>query len=183
MEEEGVWRTIRGRRIFIKEGQDLKSALKESNKFDNLDKTNKKDIINKFVEKKKSNNKIDYKTDHQKAVEEFDKDIYPDNDTYDIETKKAVSFDNGYQATFWQTGDNYSNSEYNRLTEEMLKLSSDGKSYAGKFGGKPEISFHFNDLTTAVKIMEKYNQVSIWDWQFQTEIKNQRYEKGKGNDY
>ena len=58
----------------------------------------------------------------------------------------------------------------------MLKQSSDGKSYAGKFGGKPEISFHFNDLTTAVKIMEKYNQVSIWDWQFGTEIKNQKYE-------
>lgn len=30
----GVWRTVGGRRIFIKEGQDLSSAMKESGKFD-----------------------------------------------------------------------------------------------------------------------------------------------------
>ena len=33
MEENGVWRTVGGRRIFIKEGQDLASAMKESKKF------------------------------------------------------------------------------------------------------------------------------------------------------
>ena len=35
MEENGVWRTVGGRRIFIKEGQDLASAMKESGKFEN----------------------------------------------------------------------------------------------------------------------------------------------------
>ena len=34
MEENGVWRTVGGRRIFIKEGQDLSSAMKESGKFE-----------------------------------------------------------------------------------------------------------------------------------------------------
>ena len=29
----GVWRTVGGRRIFIKDGQDLASAMKESGKF------------------------------------------------------------------------------------------------------------------------------------------------------
>ena len=33
--ENGVWRTVGGRRIFIKEGQDLASAMKESGKFKN----------------------------------------------------------------------------------------------------------------------------------------------------
>lgn len=33
MEENGVWRTVGGRRIFIKDGQDLASAMKESGKF------------------------------------------------------------------------------------------------------------------------------------------------------
>lgn len=33
MEEKGVWKTIGGRRVFIKEGQDLASAMKESGKF------------------------------------------------------------------------------------------------------------------------------------------------------
>ena len=32
----GVWRTVGGRRIFIKDGQDLASAMKESGKFKNL---------------------------------------------------------------------------------------------------------------------------------------------------
>ena len=31
----GVWRTVGGRRIFIKDGQDLASAMKESGKFNN----------------------------------------------------------------------------------------------------------------------------------------------------
>ena len=34
MEENGVWRTVGGRRIFIKDGQDLASAMKESGKFE-----------------------------------------------------------------------------------------------------------------------------------------------------
>ena len=45
MEEKGVWRTISGRRIFIKEGQDLKSAMNESNKFKNIDKWQMKKSI------------------------------------------------------------------------------------------------------------------------------------------
>ena len=35
-EERGVWRTIKGRRVFIREGEDLASAMKRSGKFDNL---------------------------------------------------------------------------------------------------------------------------------------------------
>ena len=34
----GVWRTVGGRRIFIKDGQDLASAMKESGKFELLPK-------------------------------------------------------------------------------------------------------------------------------------------------
>ena len=34
MSEEGTWRTIRGRRIFIKKGQSLREAMSESGKFD-----------------------------------------------------------------------------------------------------------------------------------------------------
>lgn len=35
-ETDGVWRTVRGRRIFIRKGEDLASAMKRSGKFDNL---------------------------------------------------------------------------------------------------------------------------------------------------
>lgn len=43
MLEGGVWRTIAGRRVFIKEGQSLTDAMKESGKFKESGKTNKKD--------------------------------------------------------------------------------------------------------------------------------------------
>lgn len=54
MEENGVWRTVGGRRIFIKEGQDLASAMKESGKFKTAEK--KKQSQNKEDERK---NKIE----------------------------------------------------------------------------------------------------------------------------
>ena len=38
--EDGVWRTVGGRRIFIKDGQSLSDAMKKSGKF----KLEKKDI-------------------------------------------------------------------------------------------------------------------------------------------
>ena len=40
-EEKGVWRTVSGRRIFIKEGQSLSSAMKESGKFKGIAKKSK----------------------------------------------------------------------------------------------------------------------------------------------
>lgn len=39
----GVWRTIGGRKVFIKDGQDLASAMKESGKFKSANKISKKD--------------------------------------------------------------------------------------------------------------------------------------------
>lgn len=43
MEENGVCRTVGGRRIFIKDGQDLASAMKESGKFSKKQIEDKKD--------------------------------------------------------------------------------------------------------------------------------------------
>ena len=46
MDEKGVWRTIKGRRVFIKEGQSLTEAMRASGKFDNLPQEYKKgDIV------------------------------------------------------------------------------------------------------------------------------------------
>ncbi len=55
MEENGVWRTVGGRRIFIKEGQDLASAMKESGKF-NQDNKN----IQTKIKKELDNNVKEY---------------------------------------------------------------------------------------------------------------------------
>lgn len=52
MAEKGVWRTIRGRRVFIKEGQSLQDAMKESGKFDNLDNKKPSEMTDEEREKR-----------------------------------------------------------------------------------------------------------------------------------
>lgn len=45
--ENGVWRTVRGRRIFIKDGQSLTEAMKESGKFGKISTlNNRKNLVN-----------------------------------------------------------------------------------------------------------------------------------------
>ena len=73
--------------------------------------------------------------------------------------------------TFWQIGDDYTNVEYMRKVNEFLRVSSDGRTAAGKFGGSPEISFHVPDRATALRLARKYNQISVWDWEKADEIK------------
>lgn len=52
--EDGVWRTVRGRRIFIKEGQSLTEAMRDSGKFEKpsetLSKYKNKDEFIEYVE-------------------------------------------------------------------------------------------------------------------------------------
>lgn len=107
---------------------------------------------------------------HKDAVSKLSGSEYADG-TYDISTMAPVEYDSGYQVTFSQIGDDYSDAEYANCVNEFLAVSSDGKTLAGKFEGTPEVSFHCNDKATAVKLAEKYNQISIWDWGTCDEIK------------
>lgn len=107
---------------------------------------------------------------HRQAVSRLSSSAYEDG-TYDINTMQQVSYDSGFQVTFSQIGDNYSDSEYAEKVNEFLAVSSDGKTMAGKFEGTPEISFHCSDRDTAVRLAQKYNQISIWDWGACDEIK------------
>lgn len=173
----GRWRTVGGRRIFIRDKEGLVSAMKRSGKFT---KKQKSDIIDstKNVGKGKSE---DIAKDVKSKVKEISSDKYEDG-TYDINTKKAVEFNDGYQATFQQLGDKYTDKEFGELINKYSSMT-DGKVYAGKFGGSPEVSFHFKNEKDAIEICEKYNQVSYWDWKTMSEIKNKKYKKGRGNDY
>ena len=67
-ESDGVWRTVGGRRIFIKTGQSLESAMKESGKFKNKSKAEK---MNETMDKRqKIIEKLDKETEE---LEEYDK--------------------------------------------------------------------------------------------------------------
>lgn len=108
--------------------------------------------------------------EHKKAIEELSKDKYQDG-TYNISNYKIVEYDDGYQVTFCQIGDNYSAKEYDYLVSQFREFSSDGIVSAGKFESTPEISFHVASREQAVSLAKKYNQISIWDWKNCDEIK------------
>ncbi len=64
MFEDGVWRTVGGRKIFIKNGVDLKTAMKESGKF-------KK---NEIKDKKQDNKEDDLKeNNNEEKIKELEK--------------------------------------------------------------------------------------------------------------
>ena len=63
----GVWRTVGGRRIFIKDGQDLASAMKESGKFEQ-----KENQTKDGKSQKDDTKKILYHQTSAKSLDEFD---------------------------------------------------------------------------------------------------------------
>ena len=77
-EDEGVWRTVGGRRIFIREGQSLESAMKESGKF----KSTKNSPSDKEVQRKKQLKESIKNTPTS--------DFVDDDDRYDKDTGKAL---------------------------------------------------------------------------------------------
>lgn len=157
-ETEGKWVTINGAHVLIKDGQSVDEALKERQIAQAKSEARK---LN--AEKSKLTATEKTQMEHKRAVQELNSSKYEDG-TYDIATKKPVSYDDGYQVTFCQIGDNYSDIEYARKVNECLERSSDGKTCAGKFEGTPEISFHFADRATAIAYARANNQISIWDW-------------------
>ena len=106
---------------------------------------------------------------HQDVISKLSGDEYSDG-TYNINTLTQVEYDDGYQVTFCQIGDNYTPQEYEALVRRFTGLSSDGIVSAGKFGGEPEISFHVASREVAEQLAHEFNQVSIWDWHGDNEI-------------
>lgn len=157
--EVKYWFTTKtGKHIPVFEGESKQDALKNNQ------------INYNMVEAEKLNKESSTQSQHKRAIEELSDSKYEDG-TYDISTKKTKEFSNGYQVTFCQIGDNYSDAEYQEKVNECLRLSSDKKTYAGKFESTPEISFHCLDKQKAIEYAKANNQISIWDWENMLEIK------------
>lgn len=72
--EDGVWRTVGGRRIFIKKGQDLASAMKESGKFKNKFEENIK-VHNIYIKEINVENDNLIQEDYDDITKEVIKDV------------------------------------------------------------------------------------------------------------
>ena len=152
---EGVWRTIGGRRVFIRDGEDLSTAMQRSGKFSRVQKN--QDLYKKLDEEKK---KIDEKIEKK------------DNEKKDISSEEAINefmnADNGD----WN---NMSQAERDKTCENILKdfenkygdKLSDNKFREEVLDGLEDQNFHtmvkiidseYNDKYGTKKLNEKYEE-------------------------
>lgn len=108
-ESEGYWRTIGGRRVFIKAGQSLSDAMRESGKFNKKKKENEVLNKNKYekdddyftIDKKMQNlaeemdkmtdNGIDNTEEFKQMEKEYDKLLKKQNELYEKESQLSDS--------------------------------------------------------------------------------------------
>lgn len=153
----GRWITINGTHVFIKDGQSPIDALVRQSKDKDRNKNYKGQQYRDTLKNLKGK----------------------EDGTYDLDTGEKVDFGNkGYNVSFEQSTDNYTNAEYYDKIQSC-RSKCNGKVYGGVFGGDPEISFYTEDLNVAKEIMYKYNQHSIWSNELQDIILNDRYDESK----
>lgn len=117
----GVWRTVGGRRIFIKDGEDLETAMKKSGKFDK----NTKEKTQKIIDYENKKDDLDRKIsnlDYEELKELFNKTN--DADTRDIlmskmQEKDVVKFGKEIY------GIDMKNIDYKGSFEEALKYTNE----------------------------------------------------------
>ena len=103
------------------------------------------------------------KTAHESIIAKLHNGAYADG-TYDAETLSPVSFETGYQVSFYTIGMELTADDYEFISAMFAEFSMDGRAYVGFFDGCAEISYRIADKLTAVKLARMYNQIAIWDW-------------------
>ena len=150
----GVWRTVGGRRIFIKDGQDLASAMKESGKFNN-----------------KSQEQNDYKEyyEGQKAKGSFSEDnpdVDYENNVKDYYSKEAIKkYTAGEGIQSYENINNYLNGNKTFNEEEITKIKDTITKIDKCIENKTQV-----DLYTYRGIAIDSKEIQIGD-----EIKNKGY--------
>ena len=94
-----------------------------------------------------------------------------ENGVYEFFTKEKVVFDKGYQVSFENPNDTYSDEEYIDLCFKM-SLISDYNLYLSIYDNISRFSFYFDDYEIANTLGLAFNQSYIYDWSTNTEIGN-----------
>lgn len=163
-DKDGVWRTIRGRRVFIKDGESLEQALERSKKAYNSQDNKAVELIKKINE-----NQSQKKIKQLPAYDDLDKSIQQIQDYtgYDkTEAKKA------YDTIKYYTSNGYSDIRVNKNSEEAKTIEDfiekhpkfDGKIFRGigfeKHKGIRYLRFLFNSLNNNTTI--DMDGISSW---------------------
>lgn len=130
MEENGVWRTVGGRRIFIKEGQDLASAMKESGKFSK--KEDKKETLKKELQNIQDGTIKEYENEIFDVfnLEQYSADEIRKSKLFDSgieENISKVAFEKDYEITMQEMKQIKDNiyKEYDKRRNELLKKNKE----------------------------------------------------------
>lgn len=103
------------------------------------------------------------KTLHESIIAKLHNGAYEDG-TYNINTMESVSFESGYQVTFYTIGMQYTEDDYEFIASMFAEFSVDGIAYVGYFDGSAEISYRIANKAEAIKLAKMFNQVAVWDW-------------------
>ena len=133
----GVWRTIGGRRVFIKDGEDLSTAMKNSGKFKNTKtskgKSEKKEEKKEITEQGKSNRK-----EVSQKIQDHILEYYEDDDNAEEAfVSQMEAMKDARHTTAWSWGQELANGgSYLVYTDDMrefldgLKINPKGKSFS-----------------------------------------------------
>lgn len=141
-EVDGIWRTVGGRRIFIKKGQNLSDAMKESGKFDNKQESENFDDKIKNIDKELEKIKLS-DTELNKMYDKW----------YDY--KPTFIEQNGYDPSGedrekWFIENNKKYKKYLEKKEELFKERE-------KFCALKENKNKANNYKKALEISKKHN--------------------------
>lgn len=134
-EKDGVWRTIGGRRVFIRNGQSLSDAMKESGKFKNSE--------NKYQRLKKQEESFEVSELKEKALATLPKEDIDSHygDLYLKKTKESETLlsnmknkDSGLLKTFkdQQTGETWYDIPFANMQDDYKGKSKTGNDYLPK---------------------------------------------------
>ena len=151
-DSDGVWRTVGGRRIFIRNGQDLASAMVESGKFKNLRTTYKKDKESKNISSKEMANELqnadigDWNNMNQQERDEVCKDILDKTEEKYGDKLKD---------------DKFRKEVTDKLTDENFHTMS--KVIEEKYGSSEKLSKSDKDLLNYIKGEDRERQIIARD--------------------
>lgn len=132
--KDGVWRTIRGRRIFIGKGEDLATAMKNSGKFSNqMSRVKKNKEKYDIIQKAKNFDKDLKKTNRERydIDKSHEKDKWEEQEKYKARhnTKEAQRYEKNEYKKHNQALENYKNkyAEYRQESDKYGNLAETDK--------------------------------------------------------
>lgn len=145
----GIWRTVGGRRIFIKDGEDLETAMKKSGKF------KKNEIKNKDDDKKETNKNI-----IDKNTEEFSKKIM------NQDKESAIVFDDDGKEIMFKDGEQHKVEFKGKELEQLKNMNfthnhPTTSDYDSTFSKQDLMFAYDNDLKSMTTINQKGDIIKL----------------------